>query len=73
MALVFGLYVINAFGNMLGRQTFEVISPFLQFEPNAITTNGALDPLVWLSVVIIAVSITGSYVLYGRRNIASPT
>lgn len=72
MALVFGMYVLNAFGNMLGEDTFEMLSPFRHFEPNYITTNGAYDPLVILSVAITIASIAGSYWLYGRRNIPAP-
>jgi ABC-2 type transport system permease protein len=72
MALVFGMYLLNAFGNMLGEDTLEIITPFKHFDANYIINNAAYDlPLVLLSVVIIIVSIVGSYLLYGRRNIAS--
>jgi ABC-2 type transport system permease protein len=72
MALVFGMYLLNAFGNMLGEDTLEIITPFKHFDANYIITNAAYDlPLVLLSVVIIIVSIVGSYMLYARRNIAS--
>jgi len=72
MALVFGLYVLNAFGNMLGEDTFELLSPFRHFAPAYVATNGAYDPLILLSVAITLVSIAGSYLLYARRNIAAP-
>jgi ABC-2 type transport system permease protein len=72
MALVFGMYLLNAFGNMLGEDTLEIITPFKHFDANYIINNAAYDlPLVLLSVVIIIVSIVGSYLLYARRNIAS--
>ena len=72
MALVFGLYLVNAFSGMLGTTSVEIISPFKQFEPNYIIKNAALDlPLVLLCVGVIVVSIVGSYWLYGRRNIPS--
>jgi len=72
MALVFGMYLLNAFGNMLGEDTLEIITPFKHFDANYIINNSAYDlPLVLLSVMIIIVSIVGSYLLYGRRNIAS--
>lgn len=72
MGLVFGLYILNAFGNMLGEDTFELLSPFRHFEPNYITTNGAYDPLILLSISITVISITGSYLLYQRRDIPAP-
>ncbi|HAY84337.1 MAG TPA: hypothetical protein DCY42_05280 [Chloroflexi bacterium] len=72
MALAFGMYVLSAFGGMLGDETLEIISPFKHFDPNYILANRAYDmPLVIISVGAILVSIVGSYILYQRRNIAS--
>ena len=71
MALAFGMYVVSAFGGMLGDDTIDVISPFKHFEPNAIITNGSYDPLALISVVVILIAIPASYLLYQKRNIAS--
>jgi ABC-2 type transport system permease protein len=72
MALAFGMYVLSAFGGMLGEDTIDLISPFKHFEPNAIITNGACDtPLVMISVAAILIAIPVSYVLYSKRNIHS--
>jgi ABC-2 type transport system permease protein len=72
MGLAFGMYVLNAFGDMLGEDTFEIITPFNHFDPNYIIGHGAYDvPLVLISVALIVVSIAGSYLLYARRNIRS--
>ena len=72
MGLVFGLYILNAFGSMIGEQSLEVISPFKHFSPNAIIKNGAWDTsLAWISAVVIVVALAASYFLYERRNIAS--
>ena len=70
MALVFGLYILNAFGGMIGSASLEVLSPFKHFEPNYIIKNAAYDlPLVMVSVVVIIISFAASYVLYQKRNI----
>lgn len=72
MALVFGLYILNAFGSMIGEQSLEILSPFKHFTPSYIIKHAAWDwPLVMVSVVLIIISSIGSYVLYARRNIAS--
>jgi ABC-2 type transport system permease protein len=72
MGLAFGLYLLNAFGGMIGEDTLEILSPYNHFEPNFILKNAAYDlPLALISVVAIVVSIAGSYVLYARRNIRS--
>ena len=69
MALVFGLYILNAFGAMIGEQSLEVISPFKHFAPSRIVATGAWDPLVYISVAAIVISIPLAYALYARRDI----
>jgi len=70
MSLAFGMYVISAFGGMLGDAKLEYITPFKHFEPNYILKNGSYDlPLVMISVLVILISIAGSYWLYTKRNI----
>lgn len=72
MALVFGTYVLSAFGGMLGEDSLDLLTPFKHFEPNYIVSNTAYDlPLVMISVAFIIISVVGSVVLYNRRNIAS--
>jgi len=72
MALVFGMYVLSAFGDMLGESMFENITPFKHFEPSYIVQHAAYNlPLVSISLVVIVISLLGSYLLYSRRNIPS--
>ncbi len=70
MALAFGMYVLSAFGGMLGEDSFDVLTPFKHFEPNYIIKNAAYDmPFVVLNVTVTAIAIAASYVLYRKRNI----
>jgi ABC-2 type transport system permease protein len=71
MALAFGMYVLNAFGGMLGEDKLEVVTPFKHFDSNYIIANAAYDPLVLISIAAILISIGGSYALYLRRDIHS--
>jgi ABC-2 type transport system permease protein len=72
MALVFGLYVLNAFGGMIGEKGLEMLSPFKHFNPGAIIRNAAWDhALVLISVAVIVIATAASYVLYTKRNIAA--
>ena len=60
MGLVFGLYILNAFGDMIGEEGLEVISPFQHFAPNYIIKNAAWDmPLVMISVVVTIMALAG--------------
>ncbi|MBN2256222.1 MAG: ABC transporter permease subunit [Anaerolineaceae bacterium] len=72
MGLVFGLYILNAFGSMIGEKSLEILSPFQHFSPSYIIKHAAWDwSLVMISVAAIIISVVGSYVLYSRRNIPS--
>jgi len=74
MALAFGMYVLSAFGDLLGESAFEKITPFKHFDPRYVVKNGAYDvPLVMISVIAIVISVAGSYWLYARRDIPSVT
>ncbi len=70
MGLGFGMYVLSAFGNMLGTNVLERITPFKHFDPNYILQHRAYDaPLALVSLAVILVSVVASYALYIRRDI----
>lgn len=72
MGLSFGMYMINAIGAIIGGNIMTYISPFSHFEPGYILEYGKYDmSLVPISIIIILVSIVGTYVLYPRRDIHS--
>lgn len=72
MGLVFGLYILNAFGDMIGEEGMEILSPFQQFAPGDIIKNSTWNmPLVMISLLITFLALAASYWLYARRNIAS--
>ncbi|MFQ5418830.1 MAG: ABC transporter permease [Anaerolineae bacterium] len=74
MGLGFGMYVLGAFGDLGGATTFELIPPFMNFDPKFMIKNGRFDtPLVLISIVVIIVSSAASYWLYLRRDISSVT
>jgi ABC-2 type transport system permease protein len=72
LGLVFGLYLLNAFGGMAGKESLELISPFKHFSPSYIVANSSWNmALVPVSAAIVVVCLIVSYPLYVRRNIAS--
>ncbi|NOZ73324.1 MAG: ABC transporter permease subunit [Chloroflexi bacterium] len=72
MGLAFGMYVLGAFGDMLGESMLEKITPFKHFDANYIIKHGNFDmPLVMVSVATIVISVIASYWLYIRRDIPS--
>ena len=72
MGLVFGMFVINAFGGMIGDDKLTYITPFSHFDANYIVKNAAFDlPLVSISVAVIVISVVASFWLYQKRNVHS--
>ncbi|PPD58365.1 ABC transporter permease [Dehalogenimonas etheniformans] len=70
LALGFGMYVLAAFGNLLGTSVLEKISPFKHFDPVYIIGHSSFDTaLALVSVVVVVVSIATGYRLYIRRDI----
>lgn len=72
MGLVFGLYILNAFSGLTGKQSLEVLSPFKHFAPDHIIRHAAWDlPLALISVVIGLLAVAAAYLLYAKRDIPS--
>jgi len=70
MGLAFGMYVLSAFGDLLGDVALEKVTPFKHFDASYIIQHQGYDlPLVLISVAVIVVSLVGSYLLYARRDI----
>jgi ABC-2 type transport system permease protein len=70
MGIVFGMYLLNAFGGMLGDVALEKVTPFKHFDPNYVIRNASYDQSLWpISVAVIFLSLAGSYLIYARRNI----
>ncbi len=72
LGMSFGLYTAYALRAVLGGDFLGYITPFYYFDANAILEHGKLNSnMTALSIVIIGVSLGGSYMLYIRRNIHS--
>jgi len=70
MALAFGMYVLSVFGDMMGESVLEKITPFRFFDARSILADAVYDaPLILISIVVTAVCLAASYVLYGKRDI----
>lgn len=72
MGLAFGMYVLSAFGGLLGTSILEKVTPFKHFEPAYLAQHGGYDPaLVAVSISVILIATVASYFLYTRRDIPS--
>ena len=72
MGVSFGLYTMQSLASMLDSDFMSYFSPYSYFEPSKILVSGGYDiPQFILAIIIITSTITASYFLYLRRNIAS--
>ena len=72
MGLAFGMYLLAAFGDMLGESALEKFTPFKHFDAAYILQHGAYDmPLVLISAAVIVISLGASYLRYAGRDIPS--
>jgi len=72
MGLSIGLYVVNSVRGIVGTDILGYITPFYYFEPRVILKAGEYDiKLLSISIIVIMVSLVGSYLLYNRRDIHS--
>ncbi len=74
LGLGFGMYVLGAFGSLLGDVKLEWITPFKHFEGAYIIQHGGYDMrLFWLNVAISLLSLAFAYGRYLRRDIPAVT
>ena len=72
LGLGFGMYVLAAFGDMLGETKLEWITPFKHFAASDIIQNKGCDmSLLWLDVGVIVSAFAFSYWRYLHRDIPS--
>lgn len=70
MGLGFGMYVLAAFGDLLGTSVLEDLTPFKHFDAGAIIEQAGWDlPHVAVSVAVSLLALAASYWLYTRRDI----
>ncbi|MBN2221266.1 MAG: ABC transporter permease subunit [Vallitaleaceae bacterium] len=71
MALAFTTYILNAVRGIVGGEFLGLFSPFYYFEPGLILQKGSLSVMAYLSLPIIFICVTLSFILYQKRNIHS--
>ncbi len=71
MILLFGLYAVSILVSLSDKlENFKYITPFKYFEANYILHQGNLEfKYLLLSMVIIVVSIAGTFIVYPRRDL----
>lgn len=72
LGLAFGMYMLGAFGDLLGEAKLEYLTPFKHFNPKYVIRHGHFDPtLMAITAAVILLAFAASYWLYLHRDIPS--
>lgn len=72
MALGFGTFILASFKSLLSNDVWGYFTPYSYFDYNYILINGEVEQLgLIICLAVIATSLSATYFLYQRRNIAS--
>jgi ABC-2 type transport system permease protein len=70
LGTVFGFFIINMFGSVIGDEALKYITPFKYFDTAYIIKNSAYEmPYMIIGAVFVAAAIGASYLIYSRRDI----
>jgi ABC-2 type transport system permease protein len=70
LGTVFGFFIINMFGSVIGEEALRYITPFKYFETGYIIKNGSYEvQFVILSLAFVIAATAASYIIYSRKDI----
>jgi ABC-2 type transport system permease protein len=70
LSTVFGFFIINLFGSVIGEEAIRYINPFKFFDTAYIMEHAAYEmKFVIIEVVFIVVAVLSSYVIYMKKDI----
>lgn len=70
---VFALYIVGTLGDVLGNEEVRYLSPFKFFDPMYMAGKGEIEmKYLILELVLIAVAIIATYVIYLRKDVRAP-
>lgn len=72
LSIVFGFFILSMLQSVLGDEALRYITPFKYFDPGYIIANAGYDmTFVVLAILVIAVSVAVSYILYMKKDVHS--
>ena len=70
LGTVFGFFIINMFGSVIGEEAIRYITPFKYYDTAYIMKNGSYEAsFMILEIILIIVAITASYRIYMKKDI----
>jgi ABC-2 type transport system permease protein len=70
LSVVFGFFILDMFGSVIGEKAIRYVTPFKYYDRSYIMKNGSYEvQYIILEIVLIAIAIAASYLLYSRKDI----
>lgn len=70
LSTVFGFFVINMFGSVIGEKAVRFITPFKFFDYGYIVKNGAYEmPYIFTGAAFVVAAVLVSYLVYTKKDV----
>jgi len=70
LGLVFGFFIINMFGSVIGEETIRYLTPFKYYDTAYIIQHGGYEGrFIAIEAVFIVVNVIASYFIYAKKDI----
>lgn len=70
LSTVFGFFILNMFGSVIGEKAVRYITPFKYFDYGYIVKNTAYEtPYLVVSAIFVIAAIVASYLVYTKKDI----
>jgi ABC-2 type transport system permease protein len=70
LGTVFGFFILNMLGSVIGEKTIRYITPFKYYDTAFIIKHNGYEPsFIIIEIVFIIAAVTASYVIYSKKDI----
>lgn len=70
LSTVFGFYILNMFGSVIGEEAISYITPFKYFDTAYIIKNSAYEAsFIFIEIGLITLALLSSYFIYVKKDI----
>jgi ABC-2 type transport system permease protein len=70
LGTVFGFFILNMFGSVIGEKTIRYFTPFKYYDTAYIIKHTGYEPFFMIiEIVFIIVAVAASYVIYSKKDI----
>lgn len=69
LSTVFGFFILNMFGSVIGEKAIRYITPFKYFDFGYIVKNSAYElPYIIIGAAFIVITVAASYIIYTKKD-----